>query len=1153
MMKRGAPLRGLVLLLAGATIPAWGQTFQGSFTGTVTDASGAVIPGASITAEELGKGFTLTVITQDDGNYVMALLPPGRYRLTAERVGFEKTTQGPVNLSVNAHLQVDFHLKVGPQTTVLTVTENAPVIDTQVSSVGTTIEEEKIGQVPLNGRNFLQLTLFAPGVVPGTPGSKLSDRGGGINVNGMRETMNSYWLDGLDDTSTGVGQFTVAPPIDSVQEFRMETGVYEAKFGAHAGAQINVVTKSGYNTFRGTVYDYLRNSRLDARNFFEPVVPPFRRNQFGGTVGGPIVLPGVYDGHDRSFFFFAYEGLRERRSFFNRARVPTLAERGGDFSGLLAPDCSTQTLLINPLALLAGETNPANLTFPGNQLPFLDPVGQAIVNLYPQPNVPNAGCGSVNYTAQVGRRINTDTYVGRIDHRWSSKDSVFFRYNFTADHDFVPSSPTTGTGTSVPGFGNFARYGFQMIGTDWTHTFSPTLLNELKLGYNRWAVHKYNEDQGSLIAQQLGIQGSVTDPARAGMPDFFFAGYDTVGAEPTFPQSGAVNTFQLADTLTHVQGRHTVAYGFDVRFVRRGNFSVDSLTRGEFNFTGQLTGGLGQIPPQVEQFLGCVPPSCVLGNGVADALLGLPTFWIKGFQQYVSGAFGEYDFFAQDDWKVTRSLVLNMGIRYEYKGLATDKYDHFANFDFNKGLLLVAGRGQATLTNFDPLSGVFTPVGPDYLGSTVENRALQHPDRNNLAPRFGFAWQPFGSPKTVLRGGYGIFYDQTFGDVYFQKSANPPFVRINAGDLRVALPLIQSGQIIPGTGALIQSALTGAVGPAFPTTSPFQLHFADAFIQEWSLDFQRELGQSWLLDLGYVGTRGLRLPRETDPNQPLPDPFTQTALRRYPQFSGFSYTESSGSSIYHAMQMKVERHFSRGLALLGAYTYSKSIDTNSAAFGSDRNENFPQNSMNLAAEKGLSDFDFRHRLSLAYVAQLPFGNTRWKSQNPKVNYLTQGWALGGIVTVQSGPPFTPQISGNISQADEEQITGQGHPTDRPNLIGTQFYPSRQTTEQWVLSSAFSAPAPFTFGNAGRNILRGPGLANWDFSLTRTFRLTETKGLEFRAEMFNIFNRPNFDTPKRDLAAPSFGKIFNTVQPLAGLASGGPGDPREVQFALKFIW
>lgn len=1121
-------LAGLFIILAGGVISAWGQQFQGSFTGTVADPSGAVVPEVAVTAAEEEKGFSRSTITQADGSYEIPLLPPGHYRLTAEKSGFEKSSQGPIELLVNGHLKIDFQLKVGLQTTTVTVEASPPVLDTQTSSVGTTVEERKVSQLPLNGRHFLQLTLFTPGVVPGTGGSENSTRGGAINVNGMRESMNSFWLDGMDNTSIGVGQYVIAPPVDSVQEFRMETGVYEAKFGANAGAQINVVTKSGTNSFHGTFHEFLRNGALDARNFFEPEVPHFVRNQFGGTVGGPIVLPG-YNGHDRSFFFLAFEGLRERRAFFNRARVPTLAELSGDFSGDLAPDCAKKTLLIDPFALLAGSVQ----TFPGNALPFVDPVGQGLADLYPSPNIPGAKCGEANFTTQQTRKIDNDAYVARVDHRWGSKDNIFYRHNLNFDRSFYPSG-------GVPGFGRKTLDGYQMAGLDWTHTFASTIINEAKISYNRWQLRWNNEDQGRKIAQQLDIQGAPTAERQSGVPNLEFAGYNGMGAGTNVPQAGAVNTFEFADTLTHVHGNHSLAYGFDIRSIKRGNFYIDNSIRNEFHFTGLVTGGLGNFSAQD---LG-LPSDYVLGNGLADGLLGLPTYWVKGFSVYISGAGSEYDYFIQDTWKVRRNFVVNLGLRYEYNSLISDKYDHLGSFDFNKGLLLVAGRDKATLMDFDPATGLFVPVGSESFGGTAENRALNHPDRNNWAPRVGFAWQPFGNTKTVIRGGYGAFYDQTFGDVYLQKAANPPFVQVGVGTLIDALPLIVTGVLPVGTGAIIQNVFTAAVAPLFPVTTPFEINFKDAFIQQWAFNIQRELPGSWLVDVGYVGTRGLHLPRETDPNQPNPDPVTETATRRFPNFSTFSYTESSGSSSYHALQAKIERHFSRGLGVIGGYTFSKSIDTNSTIFGTDRNSNFPQDSRNLAAEKGLSDFDFRQRFSLAYVYELPFGDRVWKSQNRTLNYLIEGWQLSGIVALQSGPSFTPQISGDISRTEEGQ--------DRPDLIGNP-YPANQTPDQWVVASAFSVPAPYTFGNAGRNILIGPGLANWDFSLIRRFRLTESKALEFRAEMFNIFNRPNFEVPDRNVASPSFGKVFNTVQPIAGLASGGPGDPREVQFALKFIW
>jgi carboxypeptidase family protein len=1139
-------LSGLVMLLACLSLPAWSQQFQGSFTGTVIDQSGAVVPGVKVIATERDTGFSRSVVTLDDGSFTIPLLPPGNYQVVAEKEGFDKASQGPIPLSVDQHPKIDFQMKVGSQTTTVNVEAAPPVLDTQSSAVGTTIEREKVGQLPLNGRHFLELTLFTPGVVPGTDGSENSTRGGAINVNGMRETSNNFLLDGMDNTSVGVGQFVVTPPIDSVQEFRMETGTYEAKFGSQSGAQINVVTKSGTNHFHGTFHEFLRNSALDTRNFFDASVPPFKRNQFGATVGGPVKLPG-YDGTDRTFFFGAFEGLRHRRDFFRHGTVPTLAERGGNFSDLFVPGCPTKTVLINPLALLSGSvstfTNVATVLPTGAP----DVTGQALLSLEPKPNTPTGPCGGSNFTSEIHEKVNFDNYVGRLDHRWGTKDTLFFRYNLTSDHETNPSDP-------IPGFGKVTQNGFIDTGVSWTHSFTPALINEFRLSYNRWQLRWNNQDQGQDIGKQLGIVGTPTLFRQTGVPNLNFSGYNGLGAGTNVPQAGAVNTFELTEDLTHVHGKHTFTYGADIRTIKRGSFFIDETIRNQFDFTGIATNGAGMLPQavlaQITAQVKALDPSTTtvnFGNGAADALLGLAQDWVHGFSTYISGAGSEYDPFVQDTWKVRRDLTLNLGLRYEYNSLVTDKYDHFSSFDFSKGLILEAGRQQATLLSFNPTTGLYVPSGTENLGSVNENRALYHPDRNNFAPRLGFAWQPFNNDKTVIRGGSGAYYDQTFGDVYLSKVANPPFAQINFATLLNAIPLIVTNPAVLGTGYLIQNAFQpNVVAPLFPVISPFEANFQDATIYEWSLDVQRELPGSWLLDLGYVGTRGLHLARHTNPNEKVPNPVTQTAIRPYPGLdSDFSYTTSSAKSIYHSLQMKVERHYTHGLAVIGAYTYSKSLDTGSTFYGTDRATDTEQNYHNLAAEKGRSDFDFRHRFSLAYIYDLPFGNTVAKMQNDRLNYLIQGWQLAGITTLQSGAPYNVGISGDVSH------TGQG--ADRPNVTGSPFYPANQTVNQWALASAFSRPLDYTFGNAGRDILTGPRLSDWDFSLIRMFRLTETRSLEFRTEVFNILNQANFHVPNSNVADPNFGRIFNTVQPIAGLASGGPGDPREIQFGLKLIW
>ena len=1183
MMQRPVrvSLNAMLVLLFACSVCLRAQQFRGSFTGTVTDPSGGVVPGVTVTATEIDTGTTQTSVTQGDGSYTIPLLPPGRYQLSDEKAGFEKTTQGIIALTVDAHLKIDFQLKVGSQATTVEVKSTAPVLDTQTYSVGTTVEQTKVSQLPFNGRQFLEATLFTPGVVPGTQGSELNDnRGGSINVNGMRESMNGFLLDGMNDTSIAVGTYSAAPPLDSIEEFRMETGVYDAKFGTTGGAQINMVTKSGTNQLHGSLYEYLRNDALDARSFFEPTVPPFHRNQFGASLGGPIVVPHLYDGHDKTFFFLNYEGLQDRLSSYSRAHVPTLAERNGDFSDLEAPDCSTQTVLLDPLILFNSS---APLTVPGNNVNnlapafpsgTLDPVGKAMANLYPSPNLP-ASCGGENFTERVLTIINTNSYVGRFDHRWGSKNGIFFRYNLTTDSELSPSGVPTG----VPGFGLRRVDWFTATGLDWVHTFSPTLINEAKVDYNRWQYGWTSEDQGDMVNQQLGILGAPTALRDTGSPNLSFTGYDGMGAFTSAPQAGAVNTFEYADTLTHIHGDHSLAYGVQIRSIKRGNFYEDIDARDSYSFNGVVTGalveaGLEQALPAsvVQQLLAqaCPTGSCTFGNSAADAMFGLPTSWVRGFSGYISGAGSQNDFFAQDTWKARRSLTISMGLRYEYNTSISDKQNHFGGFDFNKGQLLVAGTTLATLENFvgtSPAStasgfpvGNFVAAGTENLGSKTDNRTLQRANPHDFGPRIGFAWQPFNSAKTVLRGGYGMYYDQMTGELYFQKAFNPPFFQASSGNVQdneqpvlaaLSTPPSQGGLPL-GTGLFLQDLFTSpALAPTlFPTLNPVIINLHDSTIHQWSLDVQREFPGSWLLDVGYVGTHGVHLPFMWDPNQPdNSNPAAcpgGTCPRAYPDYLTMSYTDSAGKSTYNSLQVKVEKHYSNGLAVIGAYTYGKSLDTNSTYYGTTGTANFPENSYDRAAEKGRSDFDYRQRFSLAYIYDLPFGSTLWKSSNRVVNYAVRGWQLAGIAMLQSGAPFTPTVDGNPSH----NVDG----NDRPNVVpGVSFYTAHQTVQQWLNPAAFSTPAQYTFGNAGRDILNGSGEAVWDFSLIRKFPLGERKNLEFRAEMFNILDSPNFTLPNADASSPSFGVIGNTVQPIAGQASGGPGDPREIQFALRLTW
>jgi Carboxypeptidase regulatory-like domain len=1181
----------IIILALTWVVPARGQQSKGSFTGLVSDPSGGVVPEAKVTATEQDTGFARDTTTSSDGSYTLPLLPPGRYTITVQKQGFSQFSEGPIALAVDQQAKLDVRLAVGRSSTTVQVEAAPPVLDTQTYSVGTTIEQAKVAQLPFNGRSFLEAMLFTPGVVPGTQGSELNDnRGGSINVNGMRETTNNYLLDGMSDTSIAVGTYSATPPLDSIQEFRMETGVYDAKFGNTAGVQVNIVTKSGTNNYHGTLYEYFRNNALDARNYFEPTAPPFHRNQFGASIGGPLSIPKVYNGKDKTFFFLNYEGLRDLEDFYSRGSVPDMAERSGDFSGLLPPalggTCpSGNTVLLDPLLLF----NPAApVTVPNNNVALLapsfpsgtlDPVGQGLVNVYPQPNLSVAPCsGGENYTAVVTQKVYTNDYVGRFDHHWGSKDSAFTRYNLTTDSEFSPSGLPTG----LPGYGTFRDDWFTATGIDWTHVFSPTLVNEAKLDYNRWQYHWTTQDQGNSIASELGLKNLLTAPRDIGVPNLGFGGFsDAPGSDTSYPQAGAVNTFEYGDTLSQIHGNHSLAYGFQFRQIKRGNFYEDIDARSSYSFSGQVTGGavFAALPSAVQsQLLAACPSStCAFGNGVADALFGIPTSWVDGSSGYISGTASEYDFFAQDSWKARPNLTVTYGLRYEYNTPVTDKFNHLAGFDYNTdvcgtpGALLVAGNTAATLECFSgtvntaagaPV-GTFVPSGTLALGSSSSNRALQRPDTNNFGPRLGFAWQPFKNNRTVIRGGGGVYYDQMVGELYFQKSFNPPFFNLLEGNLldnessvftALATPPANGGLPL-GTGLLLQNlfASSSLTGDLFPTSNPVIVNLQDSTVYQWSLDLQQQFGQSWLLDIGYVGTRGLHLPIEWDPNQRNnSDPAacvvdgTIACPRPYPDYLSQSYTDSAGKSIYHSLQVKAERHFTSGLAVIAAYTWGQALDTNSTYFGTNASPNFPENSFDIAAEKGRADFDYSQRFSLAYIYNLPFGHSIAHLQNSKANFLIEDWQLAGIAMMQSGAPYTVGVSGNPSE------NGDGN--DRPNVsLGNPVYPAHQTVNQWALASAFSVPAQFTYGNAGRDTLTGPGEATWDFSLIRDFRLTESKKLEFRAEMFNLLNQPNFALPDGNISDSTFGVIGNTVQPIAGQASGGPGDPREIQFALRFLW
>jgi outer membrane receptor protein involved in Fe transport len=1033
------------------------QTFTGTFLGTVTDPSGASVPAATITIINLATNHQTVVTTDSTGRYVAPALPPGNYRLSVTKTGFKADVRAEVGLQVDQQLEIDFKLLVGATSQLVVVSSTPPITDTQTATVGTFVSQQSIQELPLNGRNFLQLNLLVPGSLPGARGSQLGTQGGSINVHGLREASNFFMMDGIDNTTMAIGQFVVNPPIYSIQEFKVQSPNYSAEFGRTAGAQINVVTRSGGNNFHGDVYDFLRNSALDAKNFFDSPgkIPRFQRNEFGVDGGGPILK-------NRLFFFVGYEGIRQNQAQTFATSVPTPDEVKGNFSALLP-----NTVITDPAT---GQP------FTDNTITSLDPIGAALAKYYPPPNNPGSQLNFISHPLSVH---NDDSAIARIDYNGFKRDRILGRYNIQNVRDLDPVNPFAKT-TDIPGFGlRQPATRFQDFGVSDTHTFSPTMIAQIKFGWNRWKLDYHQQDQGNPIASQLGIGGLSTDPENLGFPLLIMSGeFDNLGSATNLPQGGPFDTYDWAATFTKIRGPHTIEFGGDFHYYV-SDFFLNPVARGEFVFTGQYSG-----TPLSDMLLG-FPAEAVRG-------LGISSFQFVGKQQA---------YFAQDDWRVSPRVTLTAGLRYEYDAPIFEKQNRISNFYPTTNSVVLAGVDGAS-------------------------RATYNPDPDNFAPRLGLAYDLFGDGKWVTRVGYGVFYEIPVNNSQLGLRLNPPFFQagIAFGD---------------GSTVTLGNAFTtlASLPPSFGT---FEQNFENGLVQEYNVDVQHQLLPSVVLDVGYVGTRGSSLLQTININQPLPGPGSVQPRRPFPQFANMNSAYSSANSWYNGLEVRLQKRFSQGLQFLGSYTYSKAIDTSSAEFGNSSDANSPQDSHNLLGERGLSDFDIRNRFVLSGVYLLPFGPGRSFLKNAQgfAAELIGGWQFQGIATIESGQPFTPVLASDNSNTGEFN--------DRPNVVGNPYAPGpgcpkTRTPECWVNPAAFALPARYTFGNAGRDILIGPPLREVDLGLIKDTPLGESRKLQFRAEMFNIANHPNFDNPSRTALTPLFGKV------------GSAEASRQIQFGLRFIY
>ncbi|HEX5832449.1 MAG TPA: TonB-dependent receptor, partial [Pyrinomonadaceae bacterium] len=932
------------------------------------------------------------------------------------------------------------------------------------ASLGTVVENRQITGLPLDGRNFYELSLLVPGAAPPAPGSAGSVRGDfAFSVNGAREDANNFLLDGVYNIDPKLNTFGVRPSVEAIREFEMLTSTYDASFGRNPGAQINVILNSGSNDFHGSLFEFHRNAALDARNFFAPASEPkpkYIRNQFGGAIGGPIV-------RDRTFFFADYEGTHSREGVTRITNVPTAAEREGDFS---------QSVFGVPTNPFTGQP------FDNGVIPsfFINPVGRAIAALYP---LPNRNVPFQNFVSSPTQRDDNDSFDVRVDHVLTDKADLTFRYSF-GDRDLF--EPFTGASFSlVPGFGDTVKRRSQNAMGALTLVLTPNLVNETRVAFSRVAASVTQE--ASVLNSDVGLPTISPRDRDLGLSFITVTGFSPLGDEGNNPQNSVTNVYQLLNNSSYVHGNHLIKFGLDFRFSQQNAFR-DVESRGRLQFSPFLT---------------------LTNNSLGDLLLGFPLLTsvarVDNPQQIRTES---YNFFVNDSFRVTPRLTLVGGLRYEYNSPSVDKDDRATLYDVATRSLVPVG------TNGVPRSGF-------------------EPDRNNFAPRVGFAWTIGDDQATVLRGGYGVYYDQSplapAEALYF----NSPFFDNNIFFSLPGLPL--------------------TLNDPFPSFFPFPLpdsalaiqrDLRTGYMQHWNFNIERQLGDRSVLEVAYVGSKGTKLLTARDINQPQPSvlpPGFPIVPRPDPRFDDINLLESRANSNYNALQVRFQRRLSRSFTTLASYMWSKSIDDASNFFSSAGDPNFPQNSYNVAAERGRSNFDVAHRLSVSYSWALPFGKGRqYLANDGWVTSVLSGWETHGIITAQSGRPFTVALLSEIDNSGTgRSILGFGA-NDRPNVAGNPEL-SNRTTEQWFNTSAFAFPAPGTFGNAGRNIVDGPGFQNVNVSLMKNTALSERLNLQFRAEAFNLFNHPNFNLPDNFLGSPTFGRITSAR------------DPRHIQFGLKLLF
>jgi hypothetical protein len=1061
-----------VLLLFSGTSSLFGQTNTGRIVGTINDASGAVMPGVVITVRNPATGLSRSTLTNESGTYAVPLLPPAVYEVAAALPGFRPETRSGITIQVDAVVRVDFALNVGAVNDSIQVTADAPLVQNETATLGEVMDSRKVTDIPLNQRQIMQLTTLTPGIMPVIEGSNLSGQNLSFEAMGARERDNNFLVDGVDNNDPGNAQMTIVPSIDALEEFKISVGNYGAELGRSAGGVLNVQTKSGTDDFHAVFFEFLRNDLFDSRNFFTTSKPPYRRNQFGTVLSGPIKK-------DKMFFMFNYEGNRIRNVQTALGSVPTLQEHSGDFSDIAKP-------LIDPIT---------KQPFQGNIIPQqrLDSVGLGLGTFYPLPN--RSLSGGSNYLFNGRGAFDFDIITSKVDYRISEKQNVFFRVIW---QNAYQEDPNVVKGAQLPKSGNVF---YQPIGRNFaisdTYVFGPRVVNEFRVGFNRLIGGIYEELYKQNLTKTLGITGvqsqlypskdcpcAASDGVNLGWPRVTVKGYSSqvLGFGP---QNRYDNTWHWFDQLAVSRGNHEMKIGGDFRTVMENIYNQGGNANGVFGFDGRFT-----------------------GNGFADILLGFPSSTMRQVgdpQTQSRNKTGSLYF--QDDWKARPNLTLNLGIRWDaqmppinrLKGLASG----LAAFDPSTNQIVIVGRTQpSNFTNPITHQPITVPGG-----ASAFPDGLYFPDWKSYGPRLGFAWSPKG---VVVRGGYGVFFDPDIAAIAdsFRRSTYPWLIpqTFNADPITPNISMQN-----PFPDALATGALTA------PTIDP---HLRNGYMQQWSFGIQRPLGNNMMLDISYGGSKGTKLLASRNINQAILGPGSINSRRPFQGWAAITKTERSQSSTFHSLQAKFERRFSAGMTFISSYTWSHSLDDGGPVGNGGGNI---QDNYNMFAEKGNSPYDVRHRLVNSYSYQLPVGSNKHFFANAPgtVSRLISGWQVAGITTFSTGIAFTPNVA-----IDNANV---GNAFVRPNRIKDGMLArSQRTPNRWFDPTAFVIPPAGSFGNAGRGILHGPGANSWDITLMKNTAIGEKRNLQFRAEFFNAFNHPNFYIPVLEVTSPAFGSLNRAV-------------------------